>query len=109
MNHSLDIFEGHRASAKWRFLYSDIFEIKSLIDAGTLLSHSREQRLRYKTSYSESLSILVCDAGMNHNTKYNRSRSRFLGGFSAAVAPILECPRRTLAYLVEHEKGYLPV
>jgi hypothetical protein len=74
-----------------------------------MLHRSKERSLRYKTYYSESLSILVCETGMNHNTKYSQNRSRVFGGFSVVVAPILECPRRSLAYLVEREKGYLPV
>ena len=109
MNHSLDIFGGHRVSGKRRLLFFDFFTIKDSIDAGTTLHHSRERSLGYKTSYSESLSILVCEAGMNYNTKYSQNRSRFFGGFRVVVAPILECPRRSLAYLVEREKGYLPV
>ena len=109
MNHSLDIFEDHRASEKRRFLYFNVFKIKNWIDEGTMLHHSKERSLRYKTYDSESLSILVCEVGMNHNTKYSQSRSRFFGGFSVVVAPILEYPRGTLAYLVEREKGYLPV
>jgi hypothetical protein len=89
VNHSLDIFEGHRTSEKRRFLYFDVFKIKNLIDEGTMLHHSKEQSLRYKTYYSESLSILVCEAGMNHNTNYSQNRSRFLGGFSAIMALFL--------------------
>ena len=109
VNHSLDIFEGHWTSVNQRVLYFNVFTIKNLIDVGTLLYHSKERSLGYKTSYSESLSILVCEAGMNYNTKYSQNRSRFFCGFRVVVAPILECPRRTLAYLVEREKGYLPV
>ena len=89
MNHSLDIFEDHRATEKRRFLYFDVFKIKNLIDEGTMLHHSKERSLRYKTYCSEPLSILVCEAGINHNTKYNQNRSRFLGGLSIAVAPFL--------------------
>jgi hypothetical protein len=109
VNHSFDIFGAHRVSGKRRLLYFDFFTVKDLFDAVTTLDDSKERSLRYKTLYSESLSILVCEAGMNYNTKYSQNHSRFLGGFSVAVAPILECPRRTLAYLVEREKSYLLV